>query len=444
MRDGRADTLALGEDATLSVTYDPPDSLEAEAVFLGYGLQVPEYGHDDLAGIDLRGKIAFFLRGGPASLNENVRAYAQHSGVRWRRLRAAGAIGYATLLDPNAMPIPWERGAKNRIAWGYGLADTALDEHYGERFRIYVNPAHAEKFFEGTGHTFREIVEAARRGDPLPRFALARKIRARVRIDRREATSPNVVGRIEGSDPRLRGESVVLSAHLDHLGIGAPERGDSIYNGAMDNGSGVAALLEVARTLGEGRPRPRRSVVLLALAAEEEGLLGSRAFAMAPPPAAGAMVANLNIDMFLPIIPFRATVAYGIDESSLGDRYRAVAESSGIAIRPDPAPEQTYFIRSDQFNFVRAGVPALFVDFAAKDGDSAGKKRLEEWVLKRYHSPSDDARQPVNLKAAAAFNGLLTRFAADVANDPDRPAWHETSFFARFARGEAARSQAAR
>ncbi len=443
MRDGRVDTLALGEDAILSVPYDPPDSLEAEAVFLGYGLQIPEFGHDDFAGIDLRGKIAVFLRGGPASLSENVRAYAQHSGVRWQRLRAAGAIGYATLIDPTAMPFPWERGSKNRFTWGYGLADTALDEHYGEKLRIYVNPARAQKLFEGTGHTFREILDTAHRGDPLPRFALARKIRARVRIDRREVRSPNVVGRIEGSDPALRGESVVLTAHLDHLGIGAPERGDSIYNGAMDNGSGVATLLEIARALGEARPRPRRSIVLLALAAEEEGLLGSRAFAMAPPRAAGVMIANLNLDMFLPIIPFRATVAFGIDESTLGDRYRAVAESSGIAIEPDPAPQQTYFIRSDQFNFVRAGVPALFADFAAKGGDSGGKKRLAEWVEKRYHAPSDDARQPVDLKAAAGFNRLLTRFAADVANEPDRPVWHAKSFFARFARDGAA-GQAAR
>jgi len=431
---GRADTLALGEDAILSTANDPPDSLEADAVFAGFGLQVP--GYDDLAGMNLRGKIVLFLRGGPASLPENVRAYGQNSGVRWARLRAAGAIGFATLGDPTVVSIPWARAAGNRFTWGYGLADTSLDEQYGQKFRIYVNPVHAQKFFEGSGHTFEEILAKAHKGEALPHFPLKRRIRARVRMDRREATSPNVVGIIEGSDPTLRGESIVLSAHLDHLGIGAPVQGDSIYNGAMDNASGVATLLEIARALGAPGARPRRSVVLLALAGEEEGLLGSYAFAKRPPPATGALVANLNLDMFLPIIPLRATVAYGIEESTLGERYRAVAESSGVAIAPDPAPAQTYFIRSDQFNFVRAGVPALFVEFGTPPGDSAEAKKLKEWTDTRYHAPSDDGRQPLNLVAARAFNRLLLRFTKDVANDRERPVWHQDSFFAGFARGE--------
>jgi len=439
VRDGRADTLALGADAVLSVAYDPPDSVDAGAVFVGYGLQIPEYGYDDLAGVDLRGKVAVYLRGGPPSLPENVRAYAQHQGVRWRRLRAAGAIGFAALTDPTALPMSWERFAMNRLTWGYGLADTALDEHHGEKFKVYVNPASSERFFEGTGHTFDGLLATARRGDPLPRFPLARRIHARVRIDRKEATSPNVVGILEGSDPALRHESVVLSAHLDHLGIGAAVKGDSIYNGAMDNATGVATLIEIARGIGAAKVRPRRSIVLLALAGEEEGLLGSRAFAVNPPPAVGTMVANLNLDMFLPIVPLRATVAYGIDESTLGDRYRAFAGSAGIRIAPDPNPQQTYFIRSDQFNFVRQGVPALFFEFGGTAEDSAPGKRLAKWGETRYHAPSDDSRQPVNFKAADAFNRLLAGFTADVANARERPVWHEKSFFARFAREAVAR-----
>ena len=438
VKDGRADTLTLGRDANLSTTCDPPDSLEADAVFVGFGLQIPEYGHDDLAGIDLRGKIAVFLRGGPLSVPANVRAYAQHQGVRWRNLRAAGAIGFVTLSDPTTLSLSWERLSLNRLTWGYNLADTVLDEHHGERFKISVNPASSQRFFEGTGYSFDSLVVAARRGDPLPHFRLPRRIRARVRIDRREVTSPNVVGIIKGTDPQLRRESVVLSAHLDHLGIGAPVDGDSIYNGAMDNASGVATLIEIARALGERGRRPKRSIVLLALTGEEEGLLGSRAFALRPPRAAGTMVANLNLDMFLPIVPLRATTAYGVDESTLGDHYRAFTDSADVALAPDPAPEQTYFIRSDQFNFVREGVPALFFEFGAVPGDSATAKRLRAWG-KRYHAPSDDSRQPVDLKAAEAFNRLLTRFTEDVANAPERPAWHADSFFARFAREPAAR-----
>jgi Zn-dependent M28 family amino/carboxypeptidase len=203
----------------------------------------------------------------------------------------------------------------------------------------------------------------------------------------------------------------------------------------MDNASGVATLIEIARALGAPGARPKRSVVLLALAGEEEGLLGSYVFAKQPPPATGALVANLNLDMFLPIIPLKATVAYGSEESTLGERYRAVAESAGVEIAPDPAPAQTYFIRSDQFNFVRVGVPALFVEFGGTPGDSTTGKRLKEWGDARYHAPSDDSRQPVNLAAADAFNRLLTQFAEDVANERERPAWHEGSFFAGFARG---------
>ena len=436
VRDGRADSLALGTDAIFSTSYDPsPRMIETDAVFVGYGLHFPEFGHDDLAGIDLRGKIAVVLRGGPESLPANVRAHGQNAGERWKRLRAAGAIGFVTLIDPAHFSIPWERYVRNRFTWTYGLADTSLDEYHGLRFRISVNPASSERLFEGSGHTFAEIVAASRKGEPLPHFPLRNRIRARMRIDRHLATSPNVVGIINGSDRSLRKEMVVLTAHLDHLGIGAPVKGDSIYNGAMDNASGVATLIEIARSLGGARVKPRRSIVLVALAAEEEGLLGSRAFAAHPPPAIGTMVANLNLDMFLPIVPFRSTVAFGMEESTLGERYRALAESSGVFVAPDPAPRETYFIRSDQYNFVRAGIPALFVEFAATPGDSTLEKRLNQWKKELYHQPSDDARQPVDLAAAAAFNRLLTRFAENVANERERPAWHEDSYFASFGRG---------
>jgi Zn-dependent M28 family amino/carboxypeptidase len=344
----------------------------------------------------------------------------------------------AAIPDPSTLSIPWDRITGNRFTWSYGLADTVLDEQYGQRFRIYVNPVHAQRLFDGTGRSFDELVAIAHRGEALPRFPLSCRIRARLRIDRNEAVSPNVVGVIGGSDPSLRGESVVLSAHLDHLGIGAAVQGDSIYNGAMDNASGVATLIEIARALRQARVKPKRSVVLLALAGEEEGLLGSRAFARDPPRAAGKMIANINLDMFLPIIPLRATTVFGIEESTMGDRYRALAESSGVRIQPDPAPEQTYFIRSDQYNFVRAGVPALFMEFGGTAGDSTLERRLAEWRKTRYHAPSDDIRQPVDLKAAAAFNRLLTRYTENIANEGDRPVWKKGSFFARFARGEAA------
>ncbi|HLQ66928.1 MAG TPA: M28 family peptidase, partial [Candidatus Limnocylindrales bacterium] len=178
---------------------------------------------------------------------------------------------------------------------------------------------------------------------------------------------------------------------------------------------------------------PRRSIVLLAVTGEEKGLLGSRAFALNPPSAVGRMVADLNLDMFLPIVPLRAVVAFGVEESELGDWFKAIADSSGIKVEPDPEPEQTIFVRSDQYNLVRAGVPSLFVTFG-DTGDSTLDRRFREWMRERYHAPSDDLRQPVDLEAAIAFNRLLFRACIDVADRDERPRWKAESFFRRYAR----------
>jgi hypothetical protein len=437
VRGGRADTLTLGEDGTLSTSFEAADSLEAGAVFAGYGLELPEAGLRDLDGLDLRGKIVVIVRGAPRGVPSTVAAHAQSSGERWRRLRERGAVGLITIPDPAAMHVPWERGKLSRFEAGLTFADSSLDEKAGQRFGMTVNPAHAERLFEGSGHTFADLVATAHAGQPLPRFPLPWRLRARVRMDQRMVESPNVIGIIRGSDPMLRGESVVLSAHLDHLGVGAPIAGDSIYNGAMDNASGVATLIELAHALHSLPHPPRRSIVLLAVTGEEKGLLGSRAFAVNPPRAVGRMVADLNLDMFLPIVPLRSVVVFGVDESELGDWFRAIADSSGIKIQPDREPEQTIFVRSDQYNLVRAGVPSIFVTFG-ETGDSTMDRRFHEWRRDRYHAPSDDLRQPVDLAAALAFNRLLFRVCLDLADRDERPRWKAESFFRRYARDPSA------
>ncbi|HEX7077260.1 MAG TPA: M28 family peptidase [Candidatus Eisenbacteria bacterium] len=437
VQDGRVRLLTLGDDAYFRVEADAPESLEADAVFVGYGLVVPEYGYDDLRGLDLRGRIAVCLRGGPSLLPDDVRAHAMSGGERWRRLHDAGAIGYALVSNPRRGGFPWARARLARLSPAFSLADTALDENHGRRFGLSMNPARAERFFAGSGHTFAEILDRDMRGEPLPRFPLAARIRARVIVDRREVTCPNVVGIIEGGDSTLRRQAVVLSAHLDHLGIGAPVRGDSIYNGAMDNASGVATLIEIARGLGAPGHRPRRSVVLLAVTGEEEGLLGSRAFAARPTIGDREIVADVNLDMFLPIVPLRSLIDYGGDQSDLGAWFRATAESSGVRIAPDPDPRRAYFVRSDQYSFVRAGVPSVFVEFGPT-GNPFLDRRVERWNRERYHAPSDDARQPVDFGAAAEFNRIFLAFARDVADRAERPRWRADSFFRKFAGGGAA------
>jgi len=199
----------------------------------------------------------------------------------------------------------------------------------------------------------------------------------------------------------------------------------------MDNASGVATLIEAARTLAGKPVRPRRSILFLAVTAEEGGLLGSRCFA-ARPGVNGRIAANLNADMFLPIHPLRSVVALGIEESTLRAPLEKVAGRLGIEIRPDPEPRRALFVRSDQYSFVLHGVPAL----SLKSGYAPGseEERLQkEWIKTRYHAPSDDIRQPVDLEAAAAFTRLAGELALEVANLPQRPRWNDRSFFRRFA-----------
>jgi Zn-dependent M28 family amino/carboxypeptidase len=267
---------------------------------------------------------------------------------------------------------------------------------------------------------------------PVPSFALPARLKATTSVERSEVESQNVAGILRGSDPKRRDEFVVVSAHLDHLGIGGAVNGDTIYNGAMDNASGVASLIDMAQTFHDNKQSFKRSVAFVAVTGEEKGLLGSRYFA-AHPTVSGPIVADLNMDMFLPLYPFKILLVMGLDESDLGDIARQVAKASGIAVQADPEPQRNRFVRSDQYSFIRQGIPAL----AFKDGYEPNTPEAEiarKWIAERYHAPSDDLQQPVDKQAAADFNRLLARIAETVANRPERPQWKETSFFRRFAK----------
>jgi Zn-dependent M28 family amino/carboxypeptidase len=240
-----------------------------------------------------------------------------------------------------------------------------------------------------------------------------------------------VAGVRRGVDPKLKDEYVVISAHLDHVGVGAPINGDGIYNGAMDNASGVAALMEIAAALHEAGTKTRRSLVFVAVTGEEKGLTGSRYFA-AHPTVRGTLVANLNMDMFLPLFPLKMLLALGAEESDLGDRLREVLRPRGIELQQDPEPQRNRFIRSDQYSFIRKGIPSL----AFKVGYAANSKEAEiarVWTKERYHAPSDDLSQPLDLQAAADFCRLLAALAVQVADHPEPPRWKADSFFRRFA-----------
>jgi Zn-dependent M28 family amino/carboxypeptidase len=430
MRGGLQEVLHLGEDAYFSLGVDPAPSVQAPAVFAGYGLSIPEAGYDDLAGVDLKGKIAVVLRGGPASVPPALRAHAQTSRERLPALRRAGAVGIAYILDPKGMDLPWERYAALRFEPAFTLAAPGFDDAAGLSLALIINPARAEKWFEGSGHTAVEILDLAAEGKPLPRFPLAWTVRAAAGVSRWQTECGNVVAVLPGSDPKLREEYVVISAHLDHQGVSTPVEGDSVYNGAMDNAAGVASLLEIARAL-KAAP-PRRSVLFLAVTAEEKGLLGSRYFAAQPTVPRSAIAANINLDMFLPIHPLKMLTVYGLEESTLGASVRAAAKAAGVKVQTDPEPQRNLFIRSDQYSFIREGIPALSFKFGFEKG-SPEEQIQKQWLRQRYHAPSDDAAQPVDLAAAARFNRLMADIVRRVANDPARPRWNSDSFFRRYA-----------
>jgi Zn-dependent M28 family amino/carboxypeptidase len=332
------------------------------------------------------------------------------------------------------MDIPWSRNALNRRHIQMDLADSNFHETTGEKIALTFNPAKAEKLFAGSGHTFQEIADLGKDRKPLPRFPLPVSIKARARVLTKEVESANVIAKLPGTDPTLRNEYVVLSAHIDHLGIGEPINGDRIYNGAMDNGSGSALLLDMAASLKAHPEKLRCSILFVFVTGEEKGLLGSKYFAAHPTVDPKSMVADINVDMFLPIVPLKILRVQGLAESDLGDRAREVAQSLGVRVQPDPEPLRNVFIRSDQYNFIRHGIPALKVDVGFDLG-SAEQKIFKDWLTNRYHAPSDDINQPVDFSAAALYEEIVRQLLISVANADARPQWRPESFFRRYAKG---------
>ena len=430
VRAGGEQALALGDDVMISLRVDPAASFEAPLVFAGYGISIPEYGHDDFRGLDAHGKVVVYLRGAPADVPGPLAAHAQSEGERAQALRRAGAIGAVMIHDTKQRDIPWERATLARLLPTMALADSALDENAGLQISLSFNPAHANTLLAGSGHTYQEILDAAQAGRPLPHFAIPATLRGNVAVTRTDVSSPNVVALRPGSDPAVADEFVVISAHLDHLGIGPPIGGDTIYNGAMDNAAGVAALLDIAAILQESAADLRRPVLFVVVTGEETGLLGSRYFAHHPT-VTGQIVADLNTDMFLPLFPLERLTVYGLDESDLGADAVSVAEALGIAVEPDPEPARNIFIRSDQYSFIRQGVPALMFKVAFSQG-SPQEATFRRWLKERYHAPSDDLNQPVDRAAAESFDRYQARLLERIANRAARPHWKETSFFKRY------------
>lgn len=431
-RNGKSRTLKLGDDAIIGTRNDPKPFVEAGLVFIGYGLAAPEIHYDDFAGLDTKGKIAVYLTGAPSSLPSALAAHYQSGKERWQMLKKAGMIGAIFIQNPKHMDLPWARIAANRLQVSMALAAPGMDDTEGEQIGIAWNPAHAEELLAGTGHSLDELVSIAETGKQLPRFPISGKITARTVVKHGAVESQNIVAIWPGSDPKLKDEYVAMTAHIDHLGVGKPVNGDAIFNGAMDNAAGSATLLDIAAQLKQTGAKTKRSILFVLVTGEEKGLLGSKYFAAHPTVPASSIVADINIDEFLPLFPLKMLTVYGLEESTLGDDIRSVAAQAGVKIVPDPEPARNVFIRSDQYNFVRRGIPSLMPAFGASKG-SPEEAALNKWNQERYHSVSDDLSQPVDKPAAGEFNELMTRLVERISDANARPAWKPSSFFRRYA-----------
>jgi hypothetical protein len=431
LRNGKLEPVKLGDDATLSIDSHAAENVEADIVFVGYGLTVPELQYDDLAGQDMKGKIAVFVTGGPADMPGPIKAHYQSGEERRRAMAKAGVIGVIAIPNPKSAEVPWSRIAASRFQPRMELRDPGRDVPPPYQVTITFNPAHAEMLFSGSGHSFQDILAALNADRPLPHFPLAAKILSCVGTTRSQVISENIAGVFPGSDPELKKEYVVVSAHLDHLGIGEAVNGDRIYNGAMDDASGDASLIEIARALKDSGAHPKRSILFLSVTGEEKGELGSQYFA-AHPTVTGPIVADINMDMYLPLFPLKYLEVQGLGESTLGEDVRAVAQQAGIQVQADKEPEHNRFIRSDQYSFIKKGIPALAFKFGYVPG-TPEEKLFKAWYNDRYHAPADDSNQPVDRAAAAQFNSILEKLILRVANADQRPTWKPDSFFRRFA-----------
>jgi Peptidase family M28 len=439
VRDGKAEPLKLGEDASLSARADLASSLEAGMVFVGTGLHIPEAKYDDLAGLDLKGKIAVYATAPtPKEIPGNLKSHYSSGVERWNALREAGAIGIATIAGIGPGPNGGGGGGGGRgrgpTPPSVSLADADLQESAGMKISLTITRAGADKFLAGSGHTLEELQKLVSENKPLPHFLLAGTLRAKAAVERGELSAPNVVGLLPGTDPKLKNEYVIMSAQRDHLEMGRPVEGDAIYNGAMDDASGIASILEIARILKDSGAKTKRSLIFLAVTGEEKGELGSRYFAARPTVPANQIVADINLDMFMPLHALKVIEVQGLGESSLGETIRAAAAEAGVGVQADKEPEQNRFIRSDQYSFIRNGVPALAFKFGYEFG-TPEEKIHKDWLRDRYHKPSDDLNQPVDKEAAAQFDRIIVSLLTRVANADQRPQWNPDSFFKRFAKG---------
>ncbi len=384
----------------ITVTANPrvPQTIDAPMVFVGSA----DYGKT----LDLQGKVVVELN--PPLLPGAQRVIANTPP------RALGILGIGSPLGPE--PSRWPAS----YAVAVTIRGTPANPNTTPAWTF--NPEFADLLFEGSGHTYKQVLDLSAQGKPVPNFALRFRLRATMNFEETDIASDNVLAILPGSDPALVNEYVAISAHLDGYGLGEPVKGDSIYNGAFDDAAYVATLIDFAERLKESGTRLRRSVLFVVITGEEKGLLGSRYFTQHPTIPKEQIVADVNLDQLRPLFPLKTLTTVALDQSTLGDTVMQVAQTMNIRIQPDPEPARNLLRRSDNWNFMQMGVPAVGFVFGFEPG-SPEEAIYRDWYNNRYHKPADDLDQPWDPAAAAKFNDFFGKLVQTIANTEERPRW---------------------
>lgn len=427
--EGRA--LTYGADFTVvpRVMEASVQLIDAPIVFAGFGISAPDLGYDDFADVDVANKLVIVLAGAPDHFGSLERTVLSSGKTKDSELRTRGASG---IIEVRGGGRPLDGRAPIRYLTPH-LPTT--DAYSSEELRasLVLSEEVVSGWLAGAGRNLDAVRASLQAGEPQS-FDLDLTARVEARFGHDDFESANVAALLPGSDPELRHEHLVMTAHLDHLGVGIPLDGDSIYNGTLDNASGSAAILTLAETLTR-MEQPRRSILFLWVTAEESGLLGSEYFARFPTvEEPGRVVANQNIDGVMGMIAASTDLlAFGYEHSNLSEAVDYAVEHVDMPVSPDPTPDQNLFVRSDQYSFVRQGIAAIWVQAARDAVDPAidAQAELNRWIVERYHKPTDDLDQPVDMlgvRNELVSNLFVTHY---IANELDAVVWEPESFLYR-------------
>jgi hypothetical protein len=441
---GKEQKLADAKDYVLSTWFSNPAGkgetkaeadVSAPVVFVGFGVTAPDQKYDDYAGVDVHGKLVLMISGAPSPFPSTERAYYSDGIVKAKNAVAHGAVGELSIMLPEDWKrYPWEWLVPQvQVGEMHWLDKSGAPHDFFPELRgnALFSEHEGELLFAGAPKTLDQVLVTARAGKPqgfaLPVTAHVHTVAAQAVIQ-----SSNIIGELKGSDPKLRDQYVVYTAHVDHLGICPPVEGDNVCHGALDNASGTATLLEIARAYSRLPQPPRRSVLFVFVTGEEMGLLGSDYFAHFPTVPLKSIVANVNIDGAPgSFFPMKDVVALGAEHSTLGDEVASAAKQMGYELSPDPMPEEVSFIRSDQYSFVLQGVPAVDVEDGVKSTDPKidGLAVIKKWLVTRYHTPLDNMEQPIDFDSTA--KGAVMNFLVgyQVAQHDAAPTWNKGDFF---------------